>query len=354
MALGRPFDGRGAFLDRRRILARLFVIIGGLIVIVLTAALVGPYFIDWTSYRSDFEREASRILGRKVTVMGHATARLLPFPSVTFTDVRVAGRTPGEPAVTVEKFSMDAELAPFLRGELLIFDTRIVKPHVVVGIDPDGTIDWTLRPSTPFDPHQITLEKVTVTDGSVTVLHGASGHNLQIAGINGTISAKSLAGPWRFQGSLVADGEPVALDVSTGMAKAGGPMRVRIKADPRDYPVEFLTDGDTRIAGGKLVYAGDFRFNVHADKSAVAAARAAHRPIPPDPYRVSGTFSLDHKHLTADQFRFETGPLDNPYAANGKALLDFGQKPHFSISASGEQVRFDETVAGHTGRLTLD
>ena len=57
-------------------LARLFVFFGGLIVLALTAALVGPYFIDWTSYRADFEREASAILGRKVKVEGAAT--LLP------------------------------------------------------------------------------------------------------------------------------------------------------------------------------------------------------------------------------------------------------------------------------------
>jgi len=323
--------------------------------LALTAALIGPYFIDWTSYRADFEREASDILRRKVTVMGTATARLLPFPSVTFTDVRVAGKTPGEPAVTVDKFSMDAELAPFLRGELLIFDMRIVKPHVVVGIDPDGAIDWTLRPSTPFDPHQITLEKVTVTDGSLTVMHGPSGRTLQITGIEGAISAKSLAGPWRFQGKIVADGEPVSLDVATGAAGVDGHMRVRIKADPRDYPIELQADGDTRIENGKAAYAGDFRLNVHAEDAAIANAKAAHKPTPADPYRVSGTFSLDDRHLAADQFRFETGPLDNPYAANGKAFLNFGEKPRFGISAEGEQVRFDEAVGiGQAGGLTLD
>ena len=31
-------------------LARLFVFFGGLLVLALTAALVGPYFIDWTNY----------------------------------------------------------------------------------------------------------------------------------------------------------------------------------------------------------------------------------------------------------------------------------------------------------------
>ncbi|WP_204317200.1 AsmA family protein, partial [Klebsiella aerogenes] len=59
------------------------------LVLVLTAALVVPYFVDWAGYRSSFEREASALLGRPVTVAGTASARLLPFPSVTFSDVKV-------------------------------------------------------------------------------------------------------------------------------------------------------------------------------------------------------------------------------------------------------------------------
>ena len=126
---------------------------------MLTAVLVVPYFIDWTSYKAEFEREASRILGRDVVVRGSARARLLPLPSVTFTDVEVAGTKPGEPAITVETFSMDAELAPFLRGELLIFDMRIERPKARIAIDENGTVDWALRPSTPFDASQVTLDE---------------------------------------------------------------------------------------------------------------------------------------------------------------------------------------------------
>ena len=126
---------------RGLILARLFVIVGGLIVLALTAALVGPYFVDWTSYRTDFEREASAVLGRKVTVEGAAKARLLPFPSVTFSDVSVGGGASGAPAMTIETFSMDAELAPFLSGEFLIFDMRMMRPKATIDVAADGAVD---------------------------------------------------------------------------------------------------------------------------------------------------------------------------------------------------------------------
>ncbi|RUX95475.1 AsmA family protein, partial [Mesorhizobium sp. M7A.F.Ca.CA.004.04.1.1] len=158
-------------------LARLFVIFGGLFVLVLCAALVVPYFIDWTGYRAQFEREASAILGRKVTVQGDATARLLPFPSVTFSNVAVAGGPNGQPAMTVETFSMDAELAPFLRGEVLIFDMRLVRPKATIDIANDGTVDWAMRPSSPFDLNQISIEKLTVTEGQIELRHAAGGRS---------------------------------------------------------------------------------------------------------------------------------------------------------------------------------
>ena len=52
--------------------------------------------------------------------------------------------------MTVETFSMDAELAPFLRGEVLIFDMRLVRPKVTIDVAEDGTVDWAMRPSSPF------------------------------------------------------------------------------------------------------------------------------------------------------------------------------------------------------------
>ena len=187
-------------------------IFGGLLVLALTAALVAPYFIDWTGYRTDFEREASAILGRSVTVEGEATARLLPFPSVTFSDVAVGGGPDGEPAMTVEEFSMDAELAPFMRGEFLIFDMRLVRPKMTVAVDADGTVDWAMRPS------------IAVRSGAdrdreadhhrrpgADPPRGQRPRPSALPKSTREVSAKSLDGPWRVDGSLRLDGMRTAI-----------------------------------------------------------------------------------------------------------------------------------------------
>ncbi|MGO4833365.1 AsmA protein, partial [Rhizobiaceae sp. 2RAB30] len=76
----------------------------------------------------------------------------------------------------------------------------------------------------------------------------------------------------------------------------------------------------------------------------------------PPPYRLNGKFSLDHQRLEVQEFRFETGPLDSPYTADGTGLVDLGVSPRFEIEAHGAQVRFDETVAepGKAEGATLD
>ncbi|KQU98023.1 AsmA protein [Mesorhizobium sp. Root102] len=341
-------------------LARLFVIFGGLFVLVLCAALVVPYFIDWTGYRADFEREASAILGRKVTVQGDATARLLPFPSVTFSNVAVAGGPNGQPAMTVETFSMDAELAPFLRGEVLIFDMRLVRPKATIDIANDGTVDWAMRPSSPFDPNQVSIEKLTVTEGQIELRHAAGGRSHLFSEINSTISAKSLAGPWRLDGTLRLDGLRTTVAASTGKAEGTGQMRLRLKADPDAYPLVIETDGNAGIVNGAAVYSGQFKIS-GADKNSAELRGTDGETVKvsagkPDPgFRLNGKFSLDHQKLGVNEFRFETGPLDNPYTADGKASVDLGLKPSFAIEANGAQVQFDEAVGAEVGAgLTLD
>ena len=63
------------------------MILGGLVVVALFAALIGPYFINWNDYKGTFEAEAEKILGQPVRVVGTASATLLPLPSLTFTQV---------------------------------------------------------------------------------------------------------------------------------------------------------------------------------------------------------------------------------------------------------------------------
>lgn len=338
-------------------LARLFVFFGGLFVLALLAALVLPHVITWNNYRADFEREATAILGRQVTVRGDASARLLPFPSVTFSDVSVAGGANGAPAMTVDSFSMDAELAPFMSGEFRIFDMRIVRPRANVELAEDGTLDWALRPSSPFDPARTQLEKVTVTDGEIVLHDQRGGRAHRLSDIDAAISARSLAGPWRFDGTLDLDGIPTALTLSTGTAREGV-MPLKLSATPTPLGVTLSAEGNAKLTEGKPEYSGTFRLGRAVAVAVAGDDEPDDEAAPSQPsFRLNGQFALNHERFAVDQFRFETGPLDQPYTADGTAQIAFGRDPRFTVEADGAQVRLDEPAEegeAPPAPLTLD
>lgn len=284
-----------------------------------------------------------------MTVQGDVRARLLPFPSVTFGDVRVASETPSQPAMTIEEFSMDAELAPFMRGELLIFDMRLVRPVAVFNVGADGSVDWASRPSNMFDPTQIRLEKVTVTEGKVTLSHAASGRTHTLTEINADVSASTLSGPWRVDGSLRLDGMRTGISISTGSVTPEGGMRIRLRASPERYPFEVEADGQARFEKKAALYSGTFKLDAHNAAAAVpvSAVEQQGKPRIAD-YRFSGRFALDHRRLDIPEFRIETGPRDDPYTADGTALFHLGADPRFLVQATGAQVRFEDAIGNAT------
>lgn len=270
---------------------------------------------------------------------GNASARLLPFPSVTFNDVLVTGPD-GETAMTVDRFSMDAELAPFLSGEVLIFDMRLERPEVAVTIDENGVLDWAVRPNTQIDPRSISVESLSVTDGRVVVRNLAGGREHVLAGINADINARTLAGPWRATSSMNVDGVATAVTVNTGTAEPGAPFRVRLRAEPDAYPLALETEGHAAVSEeGGLSYEGQFRLAAH---TATAGDEAQGAPA----HRISGSFRIDHQAIRSEEFRLETGPVEDPYTAEGSAMVSLGAEPRFRITAEGVQLRVDEAAGG--------
>jgi uncharacterized protein involved in outer membrane biogenesis len=320
-------------------LARILVLFGSLIVLAVLAALVVPYFIDWSQYKTRFEAEASRVLGREVKVRGSADAKLFPFPSVRFTDVEVAGGGATEPSLRVGAFSMDLELAPFLSGEILIFDMRIENADALVTIGTDGQIDWAIRPDTGFDPKQITLERIRVTDSKIRVLDTKSFRTHVADALDLTIGADTLAGPWRITGSGRFDGHASQILVSTGAVDNDGAMRARVTVAPNAFPVRFESEGGLGLSEARPRYQGEFKvlsLKMPVDTDRLVGA------IDADGGRLSGKFLAGPESVVIDEFRYEIGPADNAYAATGNAAIDIGPSPSFRIEANGDQVRLDE------------
>jgi uncharacterized protein involved in outer membrane biogenesis len=318
------------------VLGRIFVAIGGLLVVALFAALLAPYFIDWTDFRRDFELQASRIIGKKVVVHGKVDARILPFPSVTMNDVRVGEDSSGESLVAAESFSMETELAPFLSGEALIYNMRIDKPKIHLKLTGDGTLDW-VRTGTPEIPAStVVLEKVTVTGGDILFVDEQTGRNRHVTDLDMDLSAKTLAGPWKVSGKGALDGRSGSFVFSTSLPDKGKlPLKLRLLPDDPSLVAEL--EGVIGLTGLRPEYKGSFNIR-EKFRSETAAADATADSAKSAAPRIAGTFELMNDRLRIPDYEFKMGDPADPYIVTGEATIDAGRKPEFLVTASGQQV----------------
>jgi uncharacterized protein involved in outer membrane biogenesis len=315
------------------LLGKVLVFLGGVLVVVLFVALLAPLFIDWTGFRQSFEEQASRIIGKKVTVHGSVDARLLPFPSVTLHDVRVGQEPDGTPLVQISEFAMDAELAPFLSGEALIFDMRVSQPKVRVRLLKDGTLDWMRGSQSEIPAKSVVLESVHVEGGQVEFIDEQSGRTRHITDLNAEMSAKSLAGPWRVEGDGALDGEHGNFNIASSQPDENGVLRVRTRLQPQSHPVSIDLDGELKLVNSRPDYLGTFAAGVDTGQ-----ARKLSGDAKSSEPRAKGKFELTNDRIRIPEYRLEIGPTDDPYVITGEGTLDTGPSPEFLLTADGQQI----------------
>ena len=190
---------------------------------------------------------------------GDASARLLPFPSVSFSGVEVAGPPGAPPLVTAKRFEMDAELAPYLSGEIRIFSMRLEDPVVSVAVDAEGRFG--LAPGSGALPSSATvvLEEVAVSNGTVRVTDAVANRTFVLDDLNGTFAAQSLVGPATGGGTLRVGDRPLTFQLATSevSAEAGLPLRLTIGDDA--LSVSAVLDGQARIEDGSPKFEGRLR-----------------------------------------------------------------------------------------------
>ncbi|WP_051558961.1 AsmA family protein [Allorhizobium undicola] len=332
----------------------MFIAVGGLVVLVLFAALLAPLFVNWTGLKENFEAEASRILGKKVVVQGTVAARLLPFPSVTLNDVTIGPGEDGQTLVRVASFSMDAELAPFLSGEARIFSMRVERPQLRLRLLTDGSLDW-LRGSRPSLPaRNVVLENVSVTGGEITFIDEQTGTTRKVTGLDAALSARSLAGPWTVNGRAALDGQAGGFTLSSLQPEPGSnQVSVKIHIAPDRQPIDVDLAGDLALLQGRPTLKGSFSAALRALAEHGSRVQAGEKPMPRP--RAKGHFELANDRIRLPDYRLEIGTTDDPYVITGEATLDTGKNGQFLLTAEGQQIDVDrltpDTPKGKTGRL---
>ncbi len=319
-------------------LFRIFILFGGLLVVALFAALIAPYWIDWEQFTEEFETQASRVVGQPVEVGGETKLRLLPLPFISFENLQVGEKTDGKPLMSVERFSMKAELLPFLSGDVRIVEMTMLKPRVDLQVEKNGTIAWT-NPKEPIvNPEQVGIEKLTIESGEILISGLAGGRELLVDHIHGTMSAKSVLGPWRIQSTGDVEGVSSKFDISTGTyLESAGSIRLKMELAREDQPYTLIANGPLQLENDVLSWSGEFDLEPHTP----VEQEAMSKPQEPLPVVVDGLFQATPQTFTIPEYRLEIGAREDPYVVTGLGNVEIGEKVFFRVSAEGRQIDLD-------------
>jgi uncharacterized protein involved in outer membrane biogenesis len=262
-----------------------FIIALAVFVITIIGALfVVPYCIDWNGYRSVFEEEATRLLGREVRVGGAVNLRLLPTPYFRFEKVRIADASSNlqEPFFRTDSLAVKLTVGPLLRGAIEANEIEFQRPVLRLALDQKDGWNWqnfgeALANAVSL-PTNVALVSVRISDG-VLAVHAPDGtERTRFEGINAELSSPTLAGPYHLRGTFGAPAEQRQLKVATSAAEADGSLRFKATLSSPGAASNYVLDGRLLDIMGKPHIDGEVTARLPiADllRSALPGGRAA-------------------------------------------------------------------------------
>lgn len=338
--------------------------IGGLLIVAFAALFAVPFAIDWNSYRGVFEEEASRLLGREVRVSGDVGLRLLPSPYVHLEKIRIGGalgEETGRALFRAERFMMWLSVPPLLKGVVEAKEVELRKPVLEISIDAEGRTNLSALKLNPgrisFVPHDVALQSVRLTDGSLGVT-GPNGVELaRLEAVNGEVSADTIEGPFRFRGSLDWEGERREVRLNTARRDANGDLRFKALVTVPKNANSFTLDatasdlaGSVKINGALAARISTRGFEVSAAED--EASKAA--PAPASAGSGAGFFELTSK-LSSDRGRvalddiaisLEQGGL--PQLISGRSSIGWHDRLMLDVELTSKWLDLDLLTAHAT------
>ncbi len=304
-------------------------------IVALFAALVGPHFIDWSRFRSQFETEAARVIGATVRVEGGIEARLLPSPSLRLDSVSV-GRPNDPGSVHADSLAVEFSLGSLMRGEWRATELTINGVALDLGLNDGGRVDWPLS----LDFGSLAVDQLNLT-GRVAFHDAASRTTLELNDIAFSGEVRPSGASVRGDGNFVLSGTRYPFQLSFARAGGGDARHVHVTIDPGTRAAFVDVDGilsfNERIPrfDGALTLAG----------AGESSGKNFSNTSSQRPWRVSAKIKADPKGARLEQIDAGYGHADSALRLTGEGDMRFGSSPRLRAALSAPQLDADRLSA---------
>ncbi|UCF83856.1 MAG: AsmA family protein [Desulfobacteraceae bacterium] len=245
------------------------ILVGILIVLIVSALLIIPLFVDVKQYKPQIEEQVSKATGRPFTLGEDLNLTLFPWAGLSFTGLHL-GNPPDfkeKDLLTVKSFEVRVKLLPLLTKDIQVKRFIMEGPRIVLEKNKKGRGNWEgigkapeeVHPGVPEKKEKPSEEKrpeglpikalavgeFAVTDGSVLWIDQAKGERREISNVTFRLQDVSLDRPIGLAFSASLDGRPLALEGKMGpLGKEPGKGNI-----PLDITLKALEQMDMSLKG---------------------------------------------------------------------------------------------------------
>ncbi|MBV9637531.1 MAG: AsmA family protein, partial [Methylobacteriaceae bacterium] len=315
-----------------------------LVVLALTAALVGPYFVDWSAQRGLLEARLSEALGTPVRIGGAIDLRLLPSPRLSLGQVSTGESGKEAPVFAADSVRVELGIAGLLRGDFVFTDATFEGLRTRLSLSDRG---WLALPEKSLlAQHNLQFDKLAVRRGTFTIDAGAGAPSYVLENVALDAQASSLVGPFKGTGSAQILGRRIAFRFSTGAVER---ERLRLKLLLDEAPGVPRTELD----GALLLLPPDAsrraRTIGYEGTVVVSGALASGSASAPTPWRLSGKVTADLQKAVLDGLDLRVGAEDRQMTASVAGEIDLGAAPAARLSVTAKQLDLDRLLGGSDG-----
>ena len=243
---------------------RFLVVIFSVVFVTIATLVFAPSFIDWSLYKNSAEKQFVEKTGLNIDIKGNLGFSILPSPRFFVEDVEISSPeyNRGQKLASLDRLEVNLSLMPLFSRKIKVESLSLVSPVISVKRLEDGRLNLITKEieglvssdgqgQTVADIPQVSLDKIYIKDASFNYLDQKNNENFKIQNINLDLSADSLTGPFKAQGSLFYNGNALNFNIETSAYDFDNKIispKVKLILQPSDIELQY--DGIADFSDG--------------------------------------------------------------------------------------------------------
>jgi uncharacterized protein involved in outer membrane biogenesis len=316
---------------------------GIILFVAVTAALAAPYLVPWNSYRAQLESYGEKLTGRDVAIAGDIAVKLFPWPMLEAKHVSIGnpeGFSEGA-FIQADVIRVRLSLAGLVNGGLDVESIEAGSPQFNLQRNASGNVNWVFAPKEKVVGQgllqRVKLDQISLSNGLVSFDDLRNGHSTLFSGLDATLSAQSILGPWRMKGDVKWQNLPLVLTVTSNEKKADEPLKFTVKMAPVDVALpQLAVEGSWDGAS----FNGAVRIDPQDSQGVKTSAEGAFKPL-------ALQALLEASEARMSLTKIKIAPVDRKDSGTlieGDAVMEFGTQALARIDLKSPRVNLDTLV----------